>query len=152
MKFSEVTLPALPNEKNNAARPISAAKLNSPVTGSAFAPRDKDVFVFDILDEAGKVYAVEQDITNSEYTVVNIACHRNGKPSWIGLGQLTRLDADMKPTCDFCAEMRGMVTVDDILEHIKGKTLTVSEMVSKEFTPFGSTNRTTKPTPVFKLS
>lgn len=152
MKYSEVTLPALPNEKNNAARPISNAKLNSPVTGNAFAPRENDKFEFDILDENGKVYAVEQDITNSDYTVVNIACHRNGKPSWLGLGQLTRLDADMKPTCDFCAEMRNMVTVDDILEHIKGKTLSVTEMVKKEFTPFGSTNRVERLTAVFKLS
>lgn len=152
MKVSEVTLPALPNEKTNEVRPISDAKLNSPVTGNAFAPRANDKFEFNILDESGKVYAVEQDITGSDYTVVNIACHRNGKPSWLGLGQLTRLDADMKPTCDFCAEMRNMVTVDDILEHIKGRTLTVTEMVKKEFTPFGQTSRVERLTAVFKLS
>jgi hypothetical protein len=152
MKASEVTLPVLPNEKNNPARPISSAKLNSPVSGSAFAPKDGDVFVFDIYDEEGKVYAVEQDITNSTYTSVNVACHRNGKPSWLALGQLTRLDADMKPTCDFCAEMRTKSLVDDIFDTIKGKTLTVVSMVEKEFVPFGQTARVKRMTPEFKLS
>ena len=32
----------------------------------------------------GEVVAVEQDITNSTYVAVNIACTRNGKPSWLG--------------------------------------------------------------------
>ena len=151
MKASEVTLPVLPNEKNNPARPISSAKLNSPVSGSAFAPKDGDVFVFDIYDEEGKVYAVEQDITNSTYTSVNVACHRNGKPSWLGQGQLVRLDADMKPTCPLCEQMRAIGTVGDLLEKIKGKKIKVVEMVEKEFTTFGTTTRVKRPTPVFEF-
>ena len=65
MKKSEVTLPALPNEKNQPTRPISDAKRNSPLSGGAFRPKDGDVFVFDIYDDDDTVYAVEQDIANS---------------------------------------------------------------------------------------
>lgn len=148
MKKSEVTLPALPNEKNQPTRPISDAKRNSPLSGGAFRPKDGDVFVFDIYDDDDTVYAVEQDIANSEYVSVNIACHRNGKPSWIGLGQLTLVDKDVKPTCALTEELRALATVDDLLEKIKGQTIKVEKMVEKQFVPFGQTNAINRPTPV----
>lgn len=148
MKKSEVTLPSLPNEKNQPTRPISNAKRNSPLSGGAFRPKDGDVFVFDIYDDDDTVYAVEQDIANSEYVSVNIACNRNGKPSWIGLGQLTLVDKDVKPTCALTEELRALSTVDDLLEKIKGRTIKVEKMVNKEFVPFGQTNVINRPTPV----
>lgn len=148
MKKSEVTLPALPNEKNNPTRSLSNEKRNSPLSGGAFRPKDGDVFVFDIYDDDDTVYAVEQDITNSEYVTVNIACHRNGKPSWIGLGQLTLVDKDVKPTCALTEELRALSTVDDLLEKIKGRTIKVEKMVEKQFVPFGQTAAVTRPTPV----
>ena len=152
MQFDVKNFPALPGESQNPTRPVSAEKLLQPLSGSAFAPRLGDEFVFDVYDENGNVAAVEQDITNSTYVAVNIACTRNGKPSWLALGQLTRLDADQKPTCDFCAEMRTKSLVDDIFDTIKGKTLTVVKMVEKEFVPFGQTARVKRMTPEFKLS
>lgn len=148
MKYSEVTLPSLPNEKNNPARKISDAKRNSPLSGGAFRPKDGDVFVFDIYDDEDKVYAVEQDIANTDYVTVNIACHRNGKVSWIGLSQLTLVDKDVNPTCDLTKELRALPTVDDLLDAIKGRTIKVSEMVQKSFVPFGQTNAVERPTPV----
>lgn len=148
MKKSEVTLPSLPNEKNNPTRSLSSEKRNSPLSGGAFRPKDGDVFVFDIYDDDDTVYAVEQDITNSEYVTVNIACHRNGKPSWIGLGQLTLVDKDVKPTCALTEELRALATVDDLLEKIKGRTIKVQEMVDKQFVPFGQTAAVIRPTPV----
>jgi hypothetical protein len=148
MKKSEVTLPSLPNEKNNPTRSLSSEKRNSPLSGGAFRPKDGDVFVFDIYDDDDTVYAVEQDITNSEYVTVNIACHRNGKASWIGLGQLTLVDKDVKPTCALTEELRALATVDDLLEKIKGRTIKVQEMVDKQFVPFGQTNAIVRPTPV----
>lgn len=148
MKKSEVTLPSLPNEKNNPARSLSSEKRNSPLSGGAFRPKDGDVFVFDIYDDDDTVYAVEQDITNSEYVTVNIACRRNGKPSWIGLGQLTLVDKDVKPTCALTEELRALATVDDLLEKIKGRTIKVQEMVDKQFVPFGQTAAVIRPTPV----
>lgn len=152
MQFDVKNFPALPNEATNPARPVSNEKLLQPLSGNAFAPRLNDVFVFDVYDEKGNVMAVEQDITNSTYVAVNIACTRNGKPSWIAQGQLVRLDADMKPTCEVCEKFRAIGTVGDLLENLKGKTLTVKEMVEKEFTTFGTTTRVKRQTPVFELS
>lgn len=149
MKKSEVNLPSLPNEKNNPARKLSDAKRNSPLTGGAFRPKDGDVFVFDIYeDEEDKVYAVEQDIDNTDYVTVNIACHRNGKESWIGLSQLTLVDKDVKPTCELTGELRALATVDDLLDKIKGRTIKVSGMEKKWFVPFGQTNAVERPTAI----
>jgi hypothetical protein len=151
MQFDVRNFPALPGEAQNPTRPVSAEKLLQPLSGSAFAPRLNDEFVFDVYDENGNVAAVEQDITNSTYVAVNIACTRNGKPSWLGQGQLVRLDADMKPTCPLCEQMRAIGTVGDLLEKIKGKKIKVVEMVEKEFTTFGTTTRVKRPTPVFEF-
>lgn len=150
MKYSEVTLPALPNEKNNPSRPISDAKRNAPLSGGAYRPKDGDVYVFDIYDEDGKVHAVEQDIANTDYVTVNIACHRNGKASWIGLSQLTLVDKDVQPTCELTKELRALSTVDDLLAKISGKTIKVSGMVNKSFVPFGQTAAVERPTPVLE--
>jgi hypothetical protein len=58
----------------------------------------------------------------------------------------------MKPTCEVCEKFRAIGTVGDLLENLKGKTLTVKEMVEKEFTTFGTTTRVKRQTPVFELS
>ena len=150
MQFDVKNFPALPGENQNPSRAISAEKLLQPLSGSAFAPRLNDVFVFDVYNEEGEVHAVEQDITNSTYVAVNIACTRNGKPSWLAQGQLVRLDADLKPTCAVCEELRTSGTVGDLLTKIKGKKLKVVEMVEKEFTTFGTTTRVKRQTPVFE--
>lgn len=150
MEFDVKNFPALPNEAANPSRPVSNEKLLQPLSGSAFAPRENDVFVFDVYDKNGNVAAVEQDITNSTYVAVNIACTRNGKPSWIPQGQLVRLDADMKPTCPVCEELRNAGTVGDLLDKIKGKTLKVVKMETKEFTTFGTTTRVSRPTAIFE--
>lgn len=150
MKFDSKNFPALPNEAANPSRPVSNEKLLQPLSGNAFAPKDGDVFVFDVLDENGNVAAVEQDITNSTYVAVNIACTRNGKPSWLGQGQLTRLNADMQPTCPLVAELRAVGTVGDLLDSIKGKTIKVAKMENQEFTTFGTTTRVTRPTAILE--
>lgn len=150
MQFDVKQFPALPGENQNPTRPVSAEKLLQPLSGSAFAPRLNDEFIFDVYDANGDVAAVEQDITNSTYVAVNIACTRNGKPSWIGQGQLVRLDADMKPTCALCEELRAVGTVGDLLTKLKGKKLRVAEMVEKDFTTFGTTTRVKRQTPVFE--
>lgn len=150
MTFDVKNFPALPGESQNPARPISSEKLLQPLSGNAFAPKLNDEFVFDVYDENGEVVAVEQDITNSTYVAVNIACTRNGKPSWLAQGQLVRLDADLQPTCDLCKELRSVGTVGDLLTKLKGKKIKVVEMVEKDFTTFGTTTRVKRPTAVFQ--
>lgn len=150
MQFDVKNFPALPGEAQNPSRPVSNEKLLQPLSGNAFTPKLNDEFVFDVYDENGNVAAVEQDITNSTYVAVNIACTRNGKPSWLAQGQLVRLDADLQPTCPLCAEMRAVGTVGDLLDKIKGKKIKVVKMEEKEFTTFGTTTRVKRQTPIFE--
>lgn len=151
MQFDVKNFPMLPREAENPTRPISSDKLLQPLTNSAFAPKLGDEYVFDVFDENGNIMAVEQDITNSTYTSIHIACTRNGKPSWIAQGQLIRVDADLNPTCPFCAEMRAVSTVGDLFNKIKNKKVKVVEMANKTFTNFGTTTRVERLTPIFKF-
>ena len=151
MQFNEVVMPARPGEKDNPGRPISDAKLNSPLSGGAFRPRLDDEYVFDILDAENKTYAEERDITGSEYTTVDIAAHRNGDASWLGLGQLTMLDADMKPVSPFAEQMRQYRTVKELLVAITGKKVKVVAMEEKEFIPYGQTARVKRLAPIFEF-
>ena len=150
MQFDVKNFPALPGEAQNPSRPVSNEKLLQPLSGNAFTPKLNDEFVFDVYDENGNVAAVEQDITNSTYVAVNIACTRNGKPSWLAQGQLVRLDADLKPTCPLCEELRAVGTVGDLLDKIKGRKIKVVKMEEKEFTTFGTTTRVKRQTPIFE--
>ena len=150
MQFDVKNFPALPGEAQNPSRPVSNEKLLQPLSGNAFTPKLNDEFVFDVYDENGNVAAVEQDITNSTYVAVNIACTRNGKPSWLAQGQLVRLDADLKPTCPLCEELRAVGTVGDLLDKIKGRKINVVKMEEKEFTTFGTTTRVKRQTPIFE--
>lgn len=153
MQFDVKNFPALPGETRNPSRPVSQEKLLQPLTGSSFVPRHNDVFVFDVFDANGNVLAVEQDIPNSEYVTVSIACTRNGKPSWIAQGQLTRLDADLQPTCEFIRKLRSENrTINDLLNSLKGKTIIVVDMVEKEFTVFGTKERVKRITPIFEFT
>lgn len=151
MKYNEVVLPARPGEKENPGRPISDAKLNSPISGGAFRPRLDDVYKFNILDDEAKTYAEERDITGSEYTMVDIAANRNDDPSWIGLGQLTMLDADMKPVSPFAEQMRTYRTVKELLIALTNKSIKVVRMEEKEFIPYGQTARVKRQAPIFEF-
>lgn len=151
MQFNEVVMPARPGEKENPGRPISDAKLNSPLSGGAFRPRLDDVYEFNILDNENKTYAEERDITGSEYTMVDIAATRNEDPSWIGLGQLTMLDADMKPVSPFAAKMREYRTVKELLVALTNKKIKVVAMEEKEFIPYGQTARVKRQAPIFEF-
>lgn len=141
MDFNFNDFPALPYAEQNQPREISAnTSARAVVGGGAFAPKLNDVFTFPYLDKDGKVIAVEQDVTGSTNVSVTIACDRNGEKSWIRLGELTRVDKDMNPTCDFTAKVRNECpTVEDVQRYLVGKTLKVTAMAPKQFTLFGTT-------------
>lgn len=140
MKHSEIILPALPGASVNPPREISQSKLSQPLSGGAYRPKLDDEFEFTVMNEEGtRPYAVEQDIANSEYTSTNIACMRNGKPSWISLGQFTQRDKDGKSYCPVCEELRSCTSVEDLLDKISGKKIKVTKMVNVEIMPFGQT-------------
>lgn len=152
MEFVAANFPPLPNEGTNPSRKISESKKDSAVSGNAYMPKSGDVIEFNVLEADGSAYAVEQDIQNSDYKSVHIACTKNGKSSWLPLGQLTRIDADFKPTCDAVATLRSLPTVGELLKHIANKKLTVVDMTTKQFTRFGSTERENRITPIFTLA
>ena len=151
MDFNFNDFPALPYAEQNQPREISAnTSARAVVGGDAFAPKLNDVFTFPYVDKDGKVIAVEQDVTGTTNVSVTIACDRNGEKSWIRLGELTRVDKDMNPTCDFTAKVRNECpTVEDVQKYLVGKTLKVVNMASKDITLFGSTTRIKRLCPEF---
>lgn len=150
MDFNFLDFPALPYAEQNAPREVSEeTSARATVSSGAFAPKLNDVFTFPYVKD-GKVIAIEQDVTGTTNVSVTIACERNGEKSWLRLGELTRVDADMQPTCDFVAKVRNECpTVGDIQAYLVGKTLKVPTMAPKEITLFGSTTRIKRLCPQF---
>ena len=154
MDFNFNDFPALPYAEQNQPRPVSSeTSAKSVVNGGAFAPKLNDVFTFPYLDDSGKVVAIEQDVTGTTNVSVTIACERNGEKNWIRLGELTRVDKDMVPTCEFTEMIRNTCpTIEDVQKYLVGKTLTVKEMKPKQFTIFGTTTVVNRLAPQFIVS
>lgn len=150
MDFNFLDFPALPYAEQNAPREVSAeTSAKSTVSSGAFAPKMNDVFTFPYIKD-GKVIAIEQDVTGTTNVSVTIACDRNGEKSWLRLGELTRVDANMQPTCAFVETVRNECpTVEDVQKYLVGKTLKVVSMEPKEITLFGSTTRIKRLLPQF---
>ena len=79
----------------------------------------------------------------------------NRKPSWLSLGILNRTDAHREPTCEFCKSMNDYDSDLSRIQALLGKTVTVNEMVNKDFQAFDRATGTriegkteSRPTPV----
>ena len=93
--FELSQMPILPgaNQEGRAPQPVSVEKLNTVgVSNTAFSLHEGDVIKF----PEGTPLVVSQKIRNSADSPVAyyVAVERNGKPSWLGIGILTRRDAE----------------------------------------------------------
>lgn len=137
-------MPLLPGQ--NAGRTVNTVSVDKlaeiGVNGSAFAIHKDDVITFpnnDPLVVSQKISADEN--ANLAYYV---GVERNKKPSWLGIGILTRRDASGKPIGAFQEEMCQKASFKDIYESLKGKTIKGGELKSYTSAVFENGVRTDK--------
>lgn len=112
------------------------------ISGGAFALHKGDKIQFP--DEEPLV--VSQKINSSENSPVAyyVAVIRNGEKSWLGIGNLTRRDANGLPLGKFQEEMLTKPSFKEIYDSLRGKTIVCGEMKSHQFAVFENGQRTEK--------
>ena len=137
-------MPMLPGAaQGRAPKPVDAAKLNEVgVNGAAFSIHKGDTIEFPNEDPL----VVEQKISNdaNSATAYYVAVNRNGKPSWLGIGILTRRDADGKPLGKFQEDMLTYPSFKEIYEALRGKKIKGGELKNHDFAVFENGQRTDK--------
>lgn len=87
-------LPMLPGADKRQPTQVNSADLNKVgVSSSAFSLHAGDRITID-TDESGNLIVAKQPLRNDDPNtfVYWIGCKRNGQPSWLALGSLTRRD------------------------------------------------------------
>ena len=119
---------------------VDSAKLNEiGVNGSAFTIHKGDVIEFP--DDAPLV--VSQKINDSANSPVAyyVAVKRNGENSWLGIGILTRRDANGKPLGKFQDEMLSKPSFKEIYDSLRGKKIKGGDLKDHEFAVFENGQR-----------
>lgn len=136
-------MPLLPGQNNG--RSISQVPVENlksiGVTGSAFSVHTGDVIQFpegDPLVVSQKINANDPQSNLAYY----VGCIRNGKNSWLAVGQLTRRDATGAYVGKFQEEMGKYPSFQDVYAALAGKSIKGGEMVEKEFAVFDNGVRT----------
>ena len=145
--FELSQMPILPgaNQEGRAPQLVSVEKLNTVgVSNTAFALHEGDVIKF----PEGNPLVVAQKIRNSTDSPVAyyVAVERNGKPSWLGIGILTRRDANGQPLGKFQAKMINKPSFKEIYEELAGKTIKGGSSVAHKFAVFAQDGTRTEET------
>lgn len=131
-------MPMIPgeNQEGRKAYPVKDADLKEVgVRNGAFALHTGDKITF---EEKPLLYA--QDIPGSNSKAYWIGCHRNGKPSWIGLGFLTRRDFNNKPLGKVQELMNNQPNFVEMYDNVlKGHTIKGGEAKNYELADFDET-------------
>lgn len=136
-------MPYLPGQRDG--RPVvqvSAEQLNEVgANGSAFSFHVGDVVKFEETDTPLVVsQPVTKDSTRLQYLV---ACEKNGRKSWMGIGIFTRRDATGAPVGDFQEKALKEPSFKEVYAALlSGKTLTCKSLVDKQFAVFKDGERT----------
>ena len=135
--FELSQMPILPgaNQEGRAPKQVPADSLNTVgVSNTAFALYEGDVIKF----PEGSPLVVAQKIRNSADSPIAyyVAVERNGKPSWLGIGILTRRDANGQPLGKFQAKMINKPSFKEIYEELAGKTIKGGSSVAHKFSVF----------------
>ena len=147
--ISKDNLPILPGHANGRpATPVTDANelKGVGVSNTAFQIHVGDKITFD----AGEPYVVKQAIRANDPSAPNayyVACMRNGKESWAGIGLFTRRDADNKPIGEFQAQAvnePNFLAVYD--KYLAGKTITCDQLIEVKTPVFENGQRTEKTT------
>jgi len=123
-------MPLIPgqNQADRAVKEVKDVDLKSVgVRNGAFSLHTGDEITFE-----EKPLLVEQALPGSESKAYWIGCKRNGKPSWIGLGFLTRRDFNNKPLSRVQELMNAQPNFAEMYENVlKGHTIKGGQ--SKEY-------------------
>lgn len=145
--FELSNMPILPgaNQEGRAPKQVAVENLNTVgVSNSAFSLHEGDVIKF----PEGSPLVVEQKIRNSADSpkAYYVAVERNGKPSWLGIGILTRRDANGNPLGPFQAKMINKPSFKEIYEDLAGKTIKGGASKPHKFAVFAQDGTRTEET------
>ena len=122
-------------------RPVDAEALKTlGVNGGAFTLHKGDVIEFE--GEAPQVFSQPVNTSDNSPLAYYVACTRNGKPSLLSIGILTRIDAKGQPLGEFQAKMREKANFAEVYEALKHKKIKGGELKSHEFAVFENGVRT----------
>lgn len=142
--FTLDQMPLLPGQFNGReVSQVAASDLASVGANmGAFTMHLNDVIAFDATDAP---LVVKQPINDKDDSPMQyfVACTRNGNPSWLTVGILSRRDADGKAIGEFQEKALLEPSFKEIYAHLlSGKTITCKSMVDKEFSVFKDGVRT----------
>lgn len=132
MKFNLNDMPLLPGQ--NSGRAVSEVPSDAlktiGISGSAFAMHVGDKIAFEETDSplviSQPVRANDPDSPLAYY----VACERNGKPSWLGISNFTRRDAEGQPIGEFQKNALREASFAAIYDNmLSGKAITATETV-----------------------
>jgi hypothetical protein len=135
-------MPLLPGQ--NAGRevnPVDVNKLNEiGIQVGAFALHKDDVIKF----PEGQPLVVSQKVRNEANSPLAyyVGVERNGKPSWLGIGILTRRDHTGTPIGDFQKKMCEKASFKEIYEELAGKAIKGGELKEVKMAVFRDGQRT----------
>lgn len=137
-------MPLLPGQ--NAGRAVTRVESDKlaevGVNGSAFAIHKDDHIVFPDQEPLVVSQPISNDVNANKAYYVGV--ERNGKPSWLGIGILTRRDSNGQPIGKFQEKMCEKASFKDIYDSLKGKTLVGGELKSYTSAVFENGVRTDK--------
>ena len=136
-------MPLLPGSNMEGRQPeqVSQDDLKTVgISGSAFAIHTGDVIKF----PEGQPLVVKQKIRNEENSPIAyyVGVERNGKASWLGIGNLTRRDVDGKPLGKFQEKMLRYPSFAAMYEDLAGKTIKGGTLREQFFAVFDNGKRT----------
>ena len=135
-------MPLLPGQ--NAGRevnPVDVNKLNEiGIQVGAFALHKGDIIKF----PEGQPLVVSQKVRNEANSPLAyyVGVERNGKPSWLGIGVLTRRDHTGTPIGEFQKKMSEKASFKEIYEELAGKSIKGGELKEVKMAVFRDGQRT----------
>lgn len=106
------------------------------IQGGAFALHVNDVVEFENTD---KPLVISQPVRNTPNSPLAyyVACTRNGKPSWLGIGIFTRRDANGKAIGEFQANALNYPSFQEVYNSmLAGKKITAKETATYQAAKF----------------
>lgn len=138
--FTLENMPLLPGQQQRPISEVSAGNLKTiGVQGGAFALHQGDVIKFP--DEEPLVVSQKiRDEANSPLAYY-VAVDRNGKPSWLAIGALTRRDAHNEPLDEVRKELSYLPSFAEVYNTLRGKSIKCTKMKTVDFAVFENGQR-----------
>lgn len=136
--FKQEEIPALVGRNGAEVKPVDRAELKQtgvPFSGAGMAKGDT-VEMPDSWDDVDvRKVQVRQ---NSDSWDFRILVKKNGRPAWLSLGYLSKVDKDRKPIHPVAEALTALHDNEEKIEHMLGKTIIAGEPVSFEVARFNA--------------